>query len=58
MASSRALGAEVWTGSAWGSKNRPEILYLVIVGFFRDRVMGINNDGHFTVNFMLFKHYF
>ncbi len=31
---------------------------LVVVGFFRDRVMRINNDGQFTVNFTLFKHYF
>ncbi len=23
-----------------------------------DRVMQISNDGHFTINFMLFKHYF
>jgi hypothetical protein len=58
MSSSGAIEAEIWTSSAWGSKNRPEILYLVIVGFFRDKVMRINNDGHFTVNFMLFKHYF
>ncbi len=59
MSLSRAIGADVRTGSAWGrSKNRPEISYLVIVGFFRDRVMQIDNDGHFTVNFTLFKHYF
>jgi hypothetical protein len=32
--------------------------YLVIVGFFVDRVMQINNDGHFTENFKLFTHYF
>jgi hypothetical protein len=54
----REIGAEVWMGSAWGSKNRPEILYLVIVEFFRDRFMQINNDDQFTANFTLFKHYF
>ena len=32
--------------------------YLVIVGFFIDRVMQINNDRHLTVNFTLSKHYF
>jgi hypothetical protein len=58
MPSLRAIGAEIRMGSAWGSKNRPETSYRVIVGFFRDRVMQINNDGHFTVNFMLLKHYF
>ena len=56
MTLSRAIGAGVRMGSAWGSENRPGIP--VIVGFFVDRIMRINNDGHFTVNFTLFTHYF
>ncbi len=51
-----AIGAWVWMGSAWGSKNKPGIP--VIVGFFVDKIIQINNDSYFTVNFMLFTHYF